>query len=69
MRKTDCATDKTISMAGYTRAAIKDALAKRSARQVRCDDLMERLINGPLVYVFCTALYAVLGVLAWMSFQ
>jgi len=37
-------------MDGYTKAAIKEALAKRSAHQVKFDDYMERLVNGPAVY-------------------
>lgn len=34
-------------MDGYTKAAIREALAKRTSRQVKFDDFMDRLINGP----------------------
>jgi len=56
-------------MNGYTKAAIKEALAKRSPRQVKRDAVMDRLINGPIVYVFCAGFYGVLGWLAWVSFK
>jgi len=44
---------------GYTKAAIRKALAKRTPRQVNFDNFMDRLINGPMVYVF--AVCCVLG--------
>ena len=43
-------------MDGYTKAAIKEALANLSPREVSLDALMDRMINGPVVYVF-TALF------------
>ena len=58
-----------MKMDGYTKAAIKEALEKRSPRQVRFDDFMERLINGPMIYVFCAGFYGLLGWLAWVSFK
>ena len=48
-------------MDGYTKAAIKEALAKRTPRQVRFDDFMDRLINGPMVYVFAGLFWGMLG--------
>jgi hypothetical protein len=52
-------------MDGYTKAAIREALSKRSPRQVHFDNFMDRLINGPLVYVFCVGFYGLLGWMAW----
>ena len=37
-------------MDGYTKAAIKEELARRSPRQVKRDEFMDGLINGPAVY-------------------
>jgi hypothetical protein len=34
-------------MDGYTKAAIKEALATRSPRQIKFDEVMERVVNGP----------------------
>ncbi len=48
-------------MDGYTKAAIKEALAKRSPREVKFDDFMDRLINGPAVYVFAVLFYGFWG--------
>ena len=56
-------------MDGYTRAAIKEALAKRSPIQVRFDDFIDRVINGPMIYVFCAGFYGLLDWLAWVSFK
>ena len=50
---------------GYTKAAIKEAMAKRSPRQVKWDANMDRLINGPAVYVFAIAFWGLLG---WVIF-
>ena len=54
-------------MDGYTKAAIKEALAKRSPREVKRDAFMDRLINGPMVYVFAVMFWGLLGLLAWVS--
>ena len=56
-------------MDGYTKAAIKEALAKRTPRQVRFDDFMDRLINGPMVYVFAVLFWGMLGWGVWSSFR
>jgi len=55
-------------MDGYTKAAIKEALAKRSPRQVRFDDFMNRIINGPMIYVFTVLFYGFWGWVIWESF-
>ena len=44
-------------MDGYTKAAIRKAIAKRSARQIKFDEFMERLINGPAVYGIALLFY------------
>ena len=54
-------------MNGYTKAAIRDALARRSPRQVRRDDFVDRIINGPAVYVFAVLFYGFWGWVMWMS--
>ena len=54
-------------MDGYTRAAIKEALARRSPRRVKFDDFMDRLINGPMMYVLAVLLYGFLGWVIWQS--
>ena len=53
-------------MDGYTKAAIKEAMAKRSPREVKCDAFMDRLINGPVVYVFAWLFY---GFWAWVIWE
>lgn len=55
-------------MDGYTKAAIREALAKRTPQQVKFDDFMDRLINGLMVYVFAIAFWAVLGWVIWLHF-
>ena len=52
-------------MDGYTKAAINEALAKRSPRQVRFDDLMERLVNGSAVYGVAVLFYGFWGWVIW----
>jgi len=52
---------------GYTKAAIREALAKRTSRQVKFDDFMDRLINGPMVYVFAVLFWGLLGWGIWES--
>jgi len=54
-------------MDGYTTAAIKEELAKRSPHQVKRDEFMERLINGPVVYVFALLFYGFWGWVIWRS--
>jgi len=56
-------------MDGYTKAAIKEELAKRSPRQVKSDDFMDRLINGPAVYVLALLFYGFWGWVIWESFS
>ena len=54
-------------MDGYTKAAIREALAKRTSRQVNFDNFMDRLINGPMVYVFAVLFWGLLGWGIWES--
>lgn len=54
-------------MDGYTTAAIKEELAKRSPGQVKRDEFMKRLINGPVVYVFALLFYGFWGWVIWRS--
>ena len=56
-------------MDGYTKAAIREALAKRTPRQIKFDDFMDRLINGPMVYVFAVAFWGLLGWGIWSGFS
>ena len=53
-------------MDGYTKAAIKDALARRSTRQVKFDEVMERVVNGPAVYGVAVLFYGFWG---WVIFE
>lgn len=48
-------------MDGYTKAAIKEAMAKRSPREVKWDAFMDRLINGSFVYVFAVIFWGSWG--------
>ena len=54
-------------MDGYTRAAIKEELAKRSPRQVKRDEVMERVVNGLAVYVIALLFYGFWGWVIWGS--
>lgn len=54
-------------MDGYSKAAIREALAERSARQVRFDEFMDRLINGPAVYGIAVLFYGFWGYVVWVS--
>lgn len=54
-------------MDGYTKAAIKEAMAKRSPREVKWDAFMDRLINGPGIYVFAVIFWGLLGWGFWES--
>lgn len=54
-------------MDGYTKAAIKEELAKRSPRQVKRDEFLDRLINWPAVYVFAVLFYGFWGWVIWAS--
>ncbi|MGB0908167.1 MAG: hypothetical protein ACPGVT_11785 [Maricaulaceae bacterium] len=56
-------------MDGYTKAAIREALAKRTPRQVKFDDFMDRLINGPMVYVFSIVFWGLFGWVIWVRFS
>ena len=49
------------AMDGYTKAAIREELAKRSPREVKWDAFMDRLINGPAIYVFAVIFWGLLG--------
>ena len=53
----------------YTKVAIKEELAKRSPRQVKRDEFMERLINGPAVYVFALLFHGFWGWVIFESFR
>lgn len=48
-------------MDGYTKAAIREAMAKRSESRVKFDDYMDKLINGPMVYVLAVIFYGFWG--------
>ena len=52
-------------MDGYTKAAIKEELAKRSLRQVKRDKFLERVVNGPAVYVLALLFYGFWGWVIW----
>jgi len=54
---------------GYTKAAIRKAITKRSARQIKFDDFMERLINGPAVYGIALLFYGFWGWVIWESLK
>ena len=54
-------------MDGYTKAAMREALAERSARQVRFDEMMDRLSNGPAVYGIAVLFYGFWGYVVWVS--
>lgn len=54
-------------MDGYTKAAIKEELAKRSQGKVKYDEFMELLTNGPAVYVFALLFYGFWGWVIWAS--
>lgn len=54
-------------MDGYTKEAIREALAKRTPRQVKCDAFMDRVINGPMVYVLTALFYGFWGWVIWES--
>jgi len=52
---------------GYTKAAMREALAELSARQVRFDEMMDRLSNGPAVYGIAVLFYGFWGYVVWVS--
>ena len=54
-------------MDGYTKAAIKEALAKRSPRQVKFDAFMERIVNGTKIYAIAVLFYGFWGWVIWES--
>ena len=54
-------------MDGYTKAAIKEALAERSPRQVKFDAFMERIVNGTTIYVIAILFYGFWGWVIWES--
>lgn len=53
-------------MDGYTKAAIKEALARRWPRQVKFDDFVERVVNGPTVNGVAVLFYGFWG---WVIFE
>ena len=55
-------------MDGYTKAEIKEALARRSPRQVKFDEFMERVVNGPAVYGVALMFYGFWGWVIFGSF-
>ena len=56
-------------MDGYSKAAIKEALAKRSSRQVRFDEVIERLVNGSAVYGVAVMFYGFWGWMIWVGLK
>ena len=56
-------------MDGYTKAAIQEALAKRTPRQVKSDKFMDGLINGPMIYVVTALFYGFWGWVIWESLK
>ena len=54
-------------MDGYTKAAIKEALAERSPSQVKFDVFMERIVNGTMIYAIAVLFYGVWGWVIWES--
>ena len=56
-------------MDGYTRVAIKDEMNKRSALQVKIDDALERMVNGPEVYIFTILIYGFWGRVLYMALK
>ena len=54
-------------MDGYTKAAIKEALARRSPRQIKFDEVMERVVNGPAIYLFAVLFYGFWDWVIWAS--
>ena len=54
-------------MDGYTKAAITEALAKRSPRQIAFDELIDRVLNGIGIYLIGAAFYGFWGWVVWES--
>ena len=54
-------------MDGYTKAALAEALAKRSSRQIAIDEVIDRFLNGAGVYLIGLAFYGFLGWVIWVS--
>jgi len=54
-------------MDGYTKAAIAEALAKRSSGQRAFDEAIDRVLNGAGVYLIGTAFYGFWGFVLWYS--
>jgi len=54
-------------MDGYTRAAIEEALAKRSSRQIAFDEAIDKVLNGAGVYLIGLAFYWFWGWVIWVS--
>ena len=54
-------------MDGYTKAAIAEALAKRSSGQIAFDEAIDRVLNGAGIYMIGAAFYAFLGWVIWES--
>ena len=54
-------------MDGYTKAAIAEALAKRSSGQIAFDEAIDRFLNGMGVYLIGLAFYGFWGWVIWVS--
>lgn len=54
-------------MDGYTKAALAEALAKRSSRQVVIDEAIDRFLNGMGVYLTGLVFYGFWGWVIWES--
>jgi len=52
-------------MDGYTKAAIKEALAERSPRRVKFDAFMQPIVNGTTVYAIAVLFYGFWGWMIW----
>jgi len=53
-------------MDSYAKAAFREAVAKRTPLQVRRDECLNRLVNGPTIYVFALLFYGFWG---WVIFE
>ena len=53
-------------MDGYTKAAMAEALAKRSSGQIAFDEAIDRVLNGAGVYLTGVAFYGFLG---WVTLE
>ena len=54
-------------MDGYTKAAIREELSKRTDMQVKIDKLVDLTLNGPFIYLFTAVFYGFWGWLIWST--